>query len=681
MGNSQIQSLFDFPHMIDSEDAARADFLRREIERHNRLYYEEATPEISDTEFDRLQHELATIEEAHPELAHEDSPTRRVGGRPIEGFSPTRHREPMLSLDNTYSIGEVVAFFQRVAKALGTETVPFVIEPKVDGVALSLLFESGKLVHAATRGDGTVGDNITENIKTIRSIPQSLPEEAPDLLEIRGEIFLPRAAFESINNAREAAGLDPFKNPRNAAAGSLKQLDPKEVAKRPLDAVFHGFGAISGALPPTYSAALGLLTRWGFRTSDRLWFASDANGILDAINKLDAFRSSLPYDTDGAVIKVDSFADRQRLGATAKSPRWATAYKFSPEQAETRLLDIIIQVGRTGVLTPVAILEPVALSGSTVSRATLHNQEEIHRKDIRIGDRVVVEKAGEIIPAVVRRAGGQRSGSERIFLMPETCPSCGGAVFKAPGEVAFRCENASCPAQLRRRIIHFASRGAMDIEGIGDALVNQLVDAGLLKDIADIYRLKPAELVKLERMGEKSAANLVAAIEASKTPPLDRFLFALGILHVGKSAARTLAEHFRSLDAVAKASPEELRKIPDIGEIVAASIHGFFQSSANRELLQRLADNGVQPPPFNAAQRDAALVGTTWVLTGTLPRSREEVTEYLRNLGAKVVASVSSKTTHLLAGDDAGSKLDKARSLGVRILSWSDVEELFRKQR
>ncbi|MBV9127992.1 MAG: NAD-dependent DNA ligase LigA [Verrucomicrobia bacterium] len=647
--------------------------LRREIEEHNRRYYEEAAPTISDQHYDALYRELRELETAHPALLTPDSPTQRVGGRPLEEFAQVRHRVPMLSLDNTYSETEVAEFYQRVRKALPGREVPVVIEPKVDGVAVSLFYEAGRLVYAATRGDGVTGDDITQNIRTIRTVPPRLRgDDFPAELEVRGEVFLPKSGFAKINAERAAAGQPLFANPRNAAAGSLKQLDPAIAARRPLDFFAHSYGLLTGRAVGSHSEFFRLLDEVGIPHSQRLWSAHDVAGILAAIRELDALRHTLEYETDGAVVKVDDFTQRARLGLTSKSPHWAMAYKYAAERVETRLRNITIQVGRTGVLTPVAELEPVFVSGTTVARATLHNAEEIARKDIRIGDRVLIEKAGEIIPAVVAVRADLRDGSERVFHFPEVCPSCSGPLVRDPEQVAIRCQNVSCPAQLRRRLQHFASRGAMDIEGLGEARVEQLVGDGLVRDIPDIYELQAEPLLALERAGEKSVANLLAAIEQSKAQPLWRLLFGLGILHVGATGARALAAHFKTLDALLRATPDALQRARDVGEVVGASVHDFFTNPANVESLEKLRAAGVnfgeRDPVSDQPTTGASLADTRWVITGTLSRPREEIAELILERGGKVSGSISKKTNYLLAGADAGSKLEKARTLGVQIL-------------
>lgn len=648
----------------------RAQELRKQIEYHNRLYYEQAAPEISDRAYDALYRELLELEEKFPSLATEDSPTRRVGGRPLEAFTQERHIVPMQSLDNTYSENEVREFYDRMLKALPGEEVPLTIEPKVDGVAISLLYEDGKFIRALTRGDGTTGDDVTRNILTIPGIPTSLTGDIPTRVEIRGEVYLPKVRFAKINEERDEEGLPAFANPRNAAAGSLKQLDPSIVAKRGLQVVFYSFGALEGLSVSTQQEWIGLLEKWKFPTTGWLRTARNIQEALAAIHDLDKIRHDFAFETDGAVLKADRLAQREALGATSKAPRWAMAFKYESERAETILHGITVQVGRTGVLTPVAELEPVTVSGSRVARATLHNEEEIRRKDIRIGDTVVVEKAGEVIPAVVEVRKEMRTGKEVEFQMPTSCPSCGGPVHREERQVAVRCGNPLCPAQFRRRLAHFAQRGAMDIEGMGEVMVDVLADTGLVRDIADIYSLREDQLIKLERVGEKSARNLLEAIEASKKQPLWRLIFGLGIPHVGAAAARTLAGRFRTLDALAAASVEELTAVDDVGEIVARSITSWMANPRARELLRKLREAGVNFGEADEQERTGdKFTGTTWVITGTLSAPREQIAEMIRQQGGHVAGSVSRKTTYVLAGSEAGSKLEKAKKFGVRILS------------
>jgi DNA ligase (NAD+) len=660
----------------------RIEELRSRIAHHDRLYYEKAKPEISDREYDALYRELVDLERAQPELLTPDSPTQKVGGRPQGAFAQVSHLVPMQSLDNTYSEEEITDFVERLQRLLPGEEIPMTIEPKVDGVAIALLYENGRLTRAATRGDGRAGDEVTRNIRTIGVIPATLMGKAPRILEVRGEVYLPKETFARINAERDEQGLPVFANPRNAAAGTLKQLDPNIVAERKLSAVFYGFGAFEAApgetLPPTMEEFFGCLSGWGLPVNPRHWTARDADGVMKAIRELGEIRRGFPFETDGAVIKADLIAQHARLGSTSKAPRWAIAYKYEPEQAATRLLDITVQVGRSGVLTPVAELEPVTVAGSTVSRATLHNEEEIARKDLRIGDRVLIEKAGDVIPAVVKVLTEERDGSEKVFHMPKQCPVCSAPVTREEGEVAVRCANPGCPAQVRRRIEYFAGRSSMDIAGLGEAVVSQLCDEGLLHDVSDLYELRAEQLLPLERMGEKSVENLLAAIAASKEQPLWRLLAALGIPHVGVTVARTLASSYGTIDRLAAASVEELCGVEEIGEIMANAIHGWFRDHDVITLLGKLRAAGLnfgeRDAQSAAPAADGPLKGTIWVLTGTLSIPREDTAEMIRAKGGKVSGSVSAKTTYLLAGEEAGSKLDKAQKLGVTILD----EETFR---
>lgn len=654
----------------------RAALLRAEIERHNQLYYQNAAPEISDQEFDALYRELSDLEAAFPELATEDSPTKRVGGQPLDEFASAEHLVPMQSLDNTYSEAEVIEFVHRLERLLPGKKITFTVEPKVDGVAISLLYENGKLVRAATRGDGRRGDEVTQNIRTISTIPDQLGVEAPGQIEVRGEVYLPKKEFARINQERDEEGLPTFANPRNAAAGSLKQLDSKITAKRKLDAVFYGAGAVSN--PGTQRDFLEYLKTAGLPVGERVWLANSAEEVIEAIHELAKIRHDFAYETDGAVVKVDSFAQRDQTGSTSKAPRWAIAYKYEPERARTKLKDITIQVGRTGVLTPVAELEPVFVSGSTVSRATLHNEEEIQRKELRIGDWVLIEKAGEVIPAVVAVLKEERTGEERVFKMPAVCPSCGGPVSREEGQVAVRCVNPACEAQLQRRLEHFGTRGAMDIEGLGESMVAQLISAKLVHEVPDIYQLSTEPLLALERMGEKSVANLLAGIEASKRQPLWRLLFGLGILHVGVTAARKLAAKFHLLDSLATATEDELLATDDVGEIMAKSIRQWFETDAAKSWIERLRASGLNFGELDEVVTDAngPLKDTTWVLTGTLSISRDEAADYIRQRGGTVSGSVSKKTTYVLAGEEAGSKLEKAQKLGVKILDETEFRQM-----
>ncbi len=656
--------------------------LSLQIRQHDRAYYIDARPTISDPEYDRLYRELVDLEAAHPELRTADSPTQRVGGQPIEGFTQVAHALPMMSLDNTYSPDEVRAFLARAQKPFGDAPLRWTIEPKIDGIAVSLRYENGHFTVGATRGDGTRGDDITANLRTIRNLPLRLtPSEGtpiPELLEVRGEVYMSLAAFQKLNAERAAAGEELFANPRNSTAGSLKQLDPKLVAKRPMQVVVYGIGAVSAPAVPTRQAdLLAWFRALGLPTPERLWVAHSPDEVVQAIAELDTVRHSFAYETDGAVVKLDDLALREQLGTTSKAPKWAMAYKYAPEQAETRLRAITIQVGRTGALTPVAELEPVFLSGSTVSRATLHNEEELRRKDIRVGDTVVIEKAGEVIPAVVRVVPERRTGVEVVFEFPRNCPECGTPAQRektTSGEGAvWRCTNPLCPAQIRGRLEHWCGRAAMDVEGGGEITVQLLVSAGLVQDVADLYQLTAPAIAGLERMGEKSAANFIAGIDASRSRELRRLLFGLGILHVGAGTAKALARHFPDLDAIAAASPEELMTAEDIGAVIAASVHAWFRDETNRHLIERLRAAGLtftsatyRPP---TAVAGGPFAGKTFVLTGTLPTlKREEAAARIEALGGKVSSSVSKKTDYVLAGEEAGSKLEKARTLGITIL-------------
>ncbi|MGC1480755.1 MAG: NAD-dependent DNA ligase LigA [Chthoniobacterales bacterium] len=653
-------------------DAARLSELQTQIHRHNALYYEQTAPEISDREYDALYRELVDLEAAHPELASDESPTRHVGSDVQDSFRSVEHLLPMQSLDNTYSEGEVGEFVRRIARLLPETTIPLTVEPKVDGVAISLLYENGELARATTRGDGTTGDDVTKNIQTIATIPSQLTGgRFPDRLEVRGEIFLPKATFATLNDSRDAEGLPPFANPRNAAAGSLKQLDTRVTASRGLRAVTYALGACEGTPPPpTQTELLQQLSDWGLPTADWLRRAESVDETLTAIRELATVRHDFPFETDGAVIKAELVTHQRTLGSTSKAPRWAMAYKYEPERADTRLLAITVQVGRTGVLTPVAELEPVTVSGSRVSRATLHNEEEIHRKDIRVGDTVTIEKAGEVIPAIVAVRKEARSGSEKTFHLPDTCPACGGGILREPGQVAVRCVNPSCSAQLRRRIEHFATRGAMDIEGLGEAKVAQLIEADLVHNLADLYDLALEPLVALDRTGEKSATNLLDSIATSKTQPLWRLLFGIGILHVGATAARSLADHFGTMDAIAAAEVADLEAVNDVGTVVADSIHTWFRTPEVTDLVEKLRTRGLNFGDAATPRRtDGKFAGQTWVLTGALSIPRDEAAEKIRALGGKVSSSVSKKTDFVLAGTDAGSKLEKAQRLDLKILT------------
>ncbi|HOW66204.1 MAG TPA: NAD-dependent DNA ligase LigA [Candidatus Paceibacterota bacterium] len=695
--------------MIPREIQERYAELADRIRRHDHAYYVLAKPTISDAEYDRLYRELRDLEGQYPPLIARDSPTQRVGGKPLEAFKPFRHGVPMMSLDNTYSREEVAEFVERVRRLLPGEILEWTVEPKIDGVAVNLRYEDGLFTAGATRGDGITGDDITANLRTIRGLPlrlggavtgshgsssesdlfQRRPSiQIPRILEVRGEVYMPTAAFDRMNEERERSGEERFANPRNATAGSLKQLDARVVAGRPLDIVLYGAGLIeeSGTgVPFEQRTLLKWLQELGLKTPEKTWFCRSLLELFEAIDDLDRLRKDFAYETDGAVIKLNTFALRDQIGATAKAPRWAIAYKFAPEQAETQLQKIVIQVGRTGALTPVAELTPVFLSGSTISRATLHNDEEMRRKDIREGDWVLVEKAGEVIPAVARVLFERRTGKETPFQFPRHCPECGSLVSRtanAGGDdlgVVWRCSNPDCPAQVRGRIEHWCARGVMDIEGAGEVLISQLVKRGLVRDVADLYKLTVFEVAGLERMGAKSAQNFIEAIEASKNRELWRLLFGLGILHVGAGVAKALCRHFESLDEMRLAGIEELTRVADVGEVIAQSVTRWFGDPRNQGLLERLRAAGLKlkSTPGPAATRPGPFTGKTFVLTGTLPHmTREQATAKIEALGGKVAGSVSKKTTCVIAGADAGSKLDRARQLGVTILDEGQFEKL-----
>jgi DNA ligase (NAD+) len=660
--------------------------LRDQIRHHDHLYYVEARSEISDPEYDRLYAELKELEARFPDMVTPDSPTQRTSGQPLKEFKSVRHAVPMMSLDNTYSIEELREFDARVRKLLPNEKVEYVLEPKIDGVSISVRYEDGRFVLGATRGDGTTGDDITANLKTVRAIPLQLnAKHPPERLEVRGEAYIAVEDFKKLNAEREKAGEPLFQNPRNTAAGSLKQLDPAIVARRPLQAIFYAVA--EGAAFKTQADALEGLKKFGLPTHKYWWLCK--NGIDEVIGRLvefQVFEKELPFEIDGAVVKVNSFDQWKRLGVTAKAPRYAIAYKYSHEQAQTKLKDITIQVGRTGTLTPVAELEPVFLAGSTISRATLHNEEEIKRKDIRIGDTVVIEKAGEVIPAVIGFVKEKRPRDAREFdffkHINGKCPACGGPIARDAEFVAWRCENIACPAQLKRTVDHFASRNAMDIEGCGEVLVNQLVDNHLVHDVADLYSLSVEQLADLERMAEKSATNVVTAIAESKDRDLWRLIHGLGILHVGEGAARKLADHFHDLDALASASMDELQQAEDVGPVMAQSIRDFFDNPRNQAVIEKLRKAGVKMKEKTAPKAVATgpFAGKTVVVTGTLSKfSRDEAKEALRKAGASVTDSVSKKTDFLVVGEDAGSKLDKAKKFGVKTLTEAEFANMLGK--
>jgi DNA ligase (NAD+) len=702
--------------------AARAAELREEIGRHARLYYVEDRPEIADSEYDQLVRELVALEEAHPELATPDSPTQRVGGTPVSSLPNVRHDFPLLSLENAYTPEELEAWVARVADRLG-RTPAFVCELKIDGLSVSLIYEDGRLVRAATRGDGTTGEDVTPNVRTIHAVPLMLgagagapaarisekgkrgragepPARAPSggrsagplpfeenqphgllriprLLEVRGEVYMPKASFARLNASREEAGEPLFANPRNAAAGSLRLLDARITASRRLSAFLYSIARWEGGgEPERQSQGLRTLEEIGFLVNPHRSLVKDVEGILAFLDEWRTKRHELQFETDGVVVKVDSVPDQRRLGQTAKSPRWAIAYKYPPEEATTVVTDIVVQVGRTGVLTPVAEFAPVLLAGTTVRRATLHNMEDLSRKDVRVGDAVAVEKGGDVIPKVTRVLLAKRPKSAKPFAMPTRCPACGEKVVQLQGEVAVRCVNPGCPAQVAEALGHFVSRRAMDVEGLGDERIEQLREAGLLKDVASLYDLTAGELAPLERWGDKSAANVIAEIARSKDAGLARLLFGLGIRQVGEKTARILARRFRTMDALLEGDEEALTAIPEIGPETARGILEWLARPANRRLLGKLRDAGVRMNESAEPERGGgALSGGIYVLTGTLPRrTRDEAAGAIESAGGKVSSSVSRKTTAVIAGEEAGSKLEKAKALGVAVWSEEDLD-------
>lgn len=664
-------------------DLAEAEKLRREIRHNEYLYYVLDAPEITDAEYDRMMVRLRELEARYPDSIPADSPTQRVGGRASSQFTEVRHLEPLLSLGNVFSAEELRAFDERVRSGLPAGSkVEYVMEPKIDGLACSLIYENGKLVRAATRGDGVVGENVTANVRTIRSIPLTLKvpegEAVPELLDVRGEVYMPRQAFMRLNEQRAELGESEFANPRNAAAGSLRQLDPQVTASRSLS--FFAYYLVGEGAQPKHSESLALLAHYGFKVSENYKVVENIDEAIKYIGDFNELRQGLSYDTDGAVIKVNDVYQQRILGATGKDPRWATAYKYPPEQAETTLEDIDWRVGRTGVLTPTAVLTPVKLSGSVISRATLHNEDFIRAKDIRIGDMVVINKAGEIIPEVLRVVAEKRTGDEKEVEIPNVCPECGWRVERQGEEAAIRCTNPHCPALGREGLIHFVSRDAMNIDGCGPSVINALLDAGLVRDAADLYSLRKEDLLKLERMGEKSADNLLAALAESKKNELDKLLFALGIRHVGAKVARILATEFGSMEKLQQAQPEELAQIRDIGDKIAESAVTWLNVPANIDLVERLAAAGLTmtfTPP--ASQEDNPFFGKTLVFTGTMPTlGRAEAKTMAQDVGAKVSGSVSKKTDYVIAGAEAGSKLEKAQQLGVTVIDEAEFLRLLK---
>jgi len=656
----------------ENEAKKRINELRELINHHNHRYYVLDNPEISDEAYDKLVRELQALEEKYPQFVTPDSPTQRVGAAPLEAFGMVEHKVPMLSLGKAFSHEKLLSWHKRISGMLGMQQFELVAELKMDGLAVALIYEDGKFVTGATRGDGYRGENITQNLNTIRSIPLTVPKSAPNKFEVRGEVFLSKNGFKKLNDERVAAGQPLFANPRNAAAGSVRQLDPRITAQRPLDIFIYGLGwAEGGEIPSTHWETMEYVKSLGFKLNPQNALLRDLQQAEDYYQKWVDRREHLPYEADGVVIKVNRFDLQRQLGEVGSEPRWAVAYKFPATQANTSLEDIGISVGRTGTLNPYAILKPVNVGGVVVKRAALHNEDDIKRKDIRIGDTVIIQRAGEVIPEVVGPVVSLRTGREKIFVMPSRCPVCGSEVVKPEGEAMTRCPNISCPAQLYELVKHFVSRGAMDIEGIGEKLADALLKSGLIKDVADIYTLrdKREEFIKLERIGEKSADNALKAIEESKNRPLARVIFALGIRHVGSETAEILAKHFDSMDKLAEATEEDLIKIPTIGPKIAESVAAFFRQKSNRDVIRRLKDKRVTMKAEPAKPSELPLAGKEFVVTGKLESfARSEAEAKIKELGGAVGSSVTKKTTHLVVGEDPGSKLDRARQLGTKIL-------------
>ncbi|HPI26859.1 MAG TPA: NAD-dependent DNA ligase LigA [Candidatus Marinimicrobia bacterium] len=657
----------------------KAKELRRQIETANYNYYVLDNPTISDAEYDRLMRELEQLEAAYPELRTPDSPTQRVGAQPLDEFKTVTHRVPMLSLDNAMDEGEIRDFAIRVQKSLPGETVQFVCEPKIDGLAVELVYENGVFISGSTRGDGITGEDITQNLLTIRSIPLRLMPNLPipTLLEVRGEVYMDKADFQRLNEQQLKEGKPLFANPRNSAAGSVRQLDPQITAKRPLKIFCYGLGSLEGYFFQTHHEFLEALLKWGFRVNPLIEIAKEVEALIAYYHKIESIRDSMPYDIDGVVYKVDSLAQQAKLGIKSRSPRWAIAGKFKAQQEVTQIIDIEASVGRTGAITPVAHLKPVQIGGVTVSHATLHNQDEIDRKDIRIGDWVVVQRAGDVIPQVVKVITERRTGNEKRYSIPANCPVCGTPVVREEDEAKHRCPNINCPAQIKASIEHFASKRAMNIEGLGEKLIEQLVDSGLIKNVADIYSLRKEQLLTLERMGEKSAQNLLDAITASQNVSLARFIYALGIRNVGEHMAKVLAKAFGSLERLSQASEEELMAIEGVGPIVARSVRNFFNAESNRQTIEKLLSSGIRISSEQDYKQKEEIAGKTFVFTGTLTNfTREEAQALVEKYGGKSASSVSKKTDYVVVGENAGSKAETARQLGVKILNEAEFLEL-----
>jgi len=683
-----LRKLLSEVKRMNKQVGERIQELRRLIDRHNYLYYQQDSPEVSDYEYDELMAELSRLESEYPEFFEPNSPTQRVGGKPQDAFGTIRHRTPLLSLENAFGQADLLEFDRRIRSALN-EPVSYVVEPKIDGLSVAMSYMDGQFSSAATRGDGETGEDVTQNIKTVAAVPMHLNEPLP-VLEVRGEAYMPKEAFERLNRAREAKGEPLFANPRNAAAGSLRQLDAKVTARRSLSVMAYEVLYVEGYAVTTHWEGLELLDKMGFQVDPYRMYCQDIQQVINRCLEWNGQRNQLPYEIDGMVVKVNSLEQQQKLGARSKSPRWAIAYKFPAELAIAVLQNIFVRVGRTGVLTPNAVFQPVRLAGTTVSRATLHNEDIIRQKDIRIGDTVVIQKAGEIIPEVVQVLKERRTGKEQEFVMPDTCPECGSRVERQPGEAAARCTGGLvCPAQVREAIIHFVSRDAMNIEGLGPAVVTQLIEAGLVRDVADLYTLSQDALINLERMGLQSSQNLLDAVAKSKENSLAQLIFALGIRHVGQRASRLLADHFGSMDRLQGATYEELIAVPEIGPRMTESVLSFFREDHNQKVLARLKAAGVKMAAAKAPQRDLPMAGKKFVLTGTLERlTRSEAQKLIEDNGGQVAGSVSKTIDYIVAGASPGSKLEKARALleaspelPLKILTEEEFTRLVRKSR
>jgi DNA ligase (NAD+) len=672
--------------MKEAQAQKRIEKLREELHFHNYRYYVLDDPVISDGEYDQLMRELESLEKRFPHLITPDSPTQRVGAPPLDKFEEVRHTIPMLSLANAFEEGEVRDFDGRVKRFLETtRDIEYCVELKIDGVAVELVYENGRFMTGSTRGDGVVGENVTQNLKTVKAIPLALirkkGESSPARLEVRGEVYLPLKAFQELNLKREKSGESIFANPRNAAAGSLRQLDSSITAQRPLDIFCHGIGQFTGAALPSQWELLDTLQRWGFKVNPNRSLCKNIEEVFDYYREMDELREKLSYEIDGVVIKVNSFRFQETLGTIARSPRWALAFKFKPKQVTSKILDIVVKVGRTGALTPTAVLEPVRVGGVTISSATLHNQDEIDRKDVRVGDTVVVQRAGDVIPEVVRVIPEKRTGKEKKFRLPDRCPVCGSEVDRPEGEAVARCTGIACPAKLKETIIHFASRDAMNIDGLGEKIIEQLVEKGLIKDYADLYRLTLDDLLTLERMGPKLANNILTAIQNTKKTSLDRLIYALGILHVGEHIAKLLTQEFSTVEELSQASLESLTEIRGIGEQIASSIVKFFEQKGNQKVIQKLKEFGVEYPsrPPRPRQKDRKFAGKSFVFTGGLKTmSRDEAEDKIETLGGQASSSVSKKTDFVVMGENPGSKFEKARTLGIKILTEEEFLEMIK---